>query len=231
MEIHLNITSVAALIGDPTRAAILLALADLRALPAGELAKIAKVSPQTASSHLAKLMAGGLISVETWGRYRYYRLASPEVAKVLESLAGIASPAPVSSLRQSEQLKTLKFARTCYDHIAGKLGVSITQAFIDQNFIIENSDGYLLTDQGEAWLNNFGVNINAKKNHRVIPWHIDWTQRVHHMAGPIAVGLTNRLFELNLITRGSVHRSVKLTEHGYDFFENSFRISLPKDKL
>ena len=83
MEIHLNITSVAALIGDPTRAAILLALADLRALPAGELAKIAKVSPQTASSHLAKLMAGGLISVETWGRYRYYRLASPEVSKVL----------------------------------------------------------------------------------------------------------------------------------------------------
>jgi DNA-binding transcriptional ArsR family regulator len=229
MAIYSNITTIASLIGDSTRTTILMALFDGKALPAGELARLANVSPQTASNHLVKLVEGGLVTVEAWSRHRYYRLASPDVAKVLEAIASIAPPAPVRSLRKSDQAKALRFARTCYDHIAGELGVGLTRALVNKGYLEEVGEGYLLTATGESWLREFG--IEESKIHKarpVIPWHIDWTERVHHMAGPLALAVTRRLFELGWIVQGQIRRSIVVTERGQEAFQREFGLrSLP----
>src|SRR4051812_36181790 len=128
MQAGPDLASVALLIGDPTRAAMLTALLGGQALPAGELAACAQISAQTASAHLAKLVGGGLLSVTNTGRHRYYRLKSPEVGTALEALAMIAPQERVRSLRQSEDARALRFARTCYDHLAGVVGVAITRS-------------------------------------------------------------------------------------------------------
>ncbi|UUZ96568.1 winged helix-turn-helix domain-containing protein [Paenibacillus sp. P25] len=207
-----NITTVASLIGDPTRAAMLMALADGQAPPAGELARIAKVTPQTASAHLTKPLEGNLIAVEAWSRHRYYRLANADVAQALESLAAVAPPGPVRSLRQSDQARILSSGRTCYDHIAGKLGVGVTRALVAKGYVEEREEGYLLTAGGQEWFANLGM--KASRKHKVIPHHIDWTERVRHLAGPVSVEMTKRMFELGWITRGEVRRSALLTESG-----------------
>lgn len=228
MNVYSNVTDVAALIGDPTRTAILMALADGRALPAGELARMARVSPQTASNHLAKLIAGSLITVEAWGRHRYYRLASSDVARALEAIASIAPPAPVRSLRQSDQTKALRYARTCYDHIAGELGVAISRALVNKGYIEETDEGYLLSTTGETWLRDFWIEeaIIRKAKPR-IPWHNDWTERVHHIAGPIAVAITKRMFELGWITHGPVRRSITVTSLGKRLLAENFGLTVP----
>ncbi|MET3544828.1 DNA-binding transcriptional ArsR family regulator [Paenibacillus favisporus] len=219
-----NITAAAALIGDPTRAAILIALIDGRAHSAGELATIAKVTPQTASAHLTKLLEGNLIAVEVQGRHRYYRLAHADVAKALESLAALSPPAPVRSLRQSNQAQALSSGRTCYDHIAGKLGVGLTQAFVYKGYLDELEEGYILTAHGKEWLERLGIKTNSK--HKIIPYHIDWTERVRHLAGPVAVEITKKLFELKWIVRGEIRRSVRLTDAGRSALHNQLDVNL-----
>ena len=225
VTIYSNVTHVASLIGDQTRTAILMALFNGKSLPAGELARLAKVAPQTASNHLSKLVDGGLIKVESWSRHRYYRLASADIANAIESLAVIAPPAPVRSLRQSNQAKALQFARTCYDHIAGELGVKFSHALVHKGYLEEADDGYVLTTKGESWLKDFGVDeVKIRKASSFIPWHVDWTERVHHIAGPIALAITKRLFELDWITQGQIRRSIIVTEQGKREFQNQFDI-------
>jgi DNA-binding transcriptional ArsR family regulator len=227
MNMYKNIASVAALIGDPTRATILASLADGRALTAGELAYIAKVSPQTASSHLTKLVEGGLLVMQAQGRHRYYRLTSSKVAEVIEEMAALAPPAPIRSLRESEQAKALRFARTCYEHLAGELGVSITTTLVKKGYIEESNDNYQLTRLGEKWLLEFGVRITGLNRLKCsIPRHIDWTERHHHIGGPIAVGLTRRLLELEWIARGNVRRSIVITDAGRINFQREFHLEL-----
>jgi DNA-binding transcriptional ArsR family regulator len=207
-----NITAVAALIGDPTRTAILYALVEGRALSAGELAKLANVTAQTASAHLAKLLERNLIVVEVQGRHRYYRLAHADVVKALESLAAIAPPGPVRSLRQSVQAKMLSSGRTCYDHLAGKLGVGLTRALVNKGYLEELEEGFLVTPDGQKWLDQLG--IQTVYIHKRIPHHIDWTERIRHLAGPLAVEITKQLFDLNWIAKGEIRRSVIITEVG-----------------
>lgn len=215
MTIYSNVTGIASLIGDPTRTAILMALLDGRALPAGELARAARVSPQTASNHLGRLVEGGLLEAEAWGRHRYYRLSGPDVAKALESIASIAPPAPARSLRQSEEARALRFARTCYDHIAGELGVAFTGALVKTGRLRETGAGYATTAAGEEWLREWGVGESAIRGARHgVPRHVDWTERVHHMAGPAARAVTERLLELGWIAKGPVRRSIVITELG-----------------
>src|SRR5471032_190080 len=143
MSRHPAVSSAAFLIADPTRATMLMALADGRARPAGELAYAAGVTAQTASSHLSKLLAGGLLLVETQGRHRYYRLAGEHVALALENLASIASSSSNTVVRQmprSREAKELQFARCCYDHLAGSLGVAVTQALQERALIVAAAD-------------------------------------------------------------------------------------------
>src|SRR5260370_25429496 len=127
MAVDPNIASVAALIGEPARAAMLTALLGRRPLAASELARCAGISPQTGSAHLGQLVAGGLLSVTPNGRHRYYRLAGPHVAEVLEALAVIAPAAPICSLRQCDEAPAICFAMTCYAHLAAELGAALPQ--------------------------------------------------------------------------------------------------------
>ena len=132
MDGDADIAHVAALFGDPTRARMLLALSDGRALPASLLAQEAGVAASTASEHLGRLTQAGLLAVESWGRHRYYRLAGADVASVVEALARLAPMAPVRSLRGSDRLRALRQARTCYDHLAGRLGTALMEALLRQ---------------------------------------------------------------------------------------------------
>src|SRR5262249_38066730 len=147
-----DIATVAALIGDPARAAMLTALMDGRSLPAGELAYVARISPQTASSHLAKLVAGDLLAVTAVGRHRYYTLRNGQVAHALEALTSIAAQGKARSLREVTKVEALRKARLCYDHLAGSLGVAVTGALAAQGVIEIDPECCEVTAVGKAWL-------------------------------------------------------------------------------
>ncbi|HEX5323831.1 MAG TPA: metalloregulator ArsR/SmtB family transcription factor, partial [Capsulimonadaceae bacterium] len=190
---NLPVASVAGLIGDPARAAILSALVDGKALPAGELAQRARVTPQTASAHLNKLVDGNLLAVESCGRHRYYRLAGSEVAQALEALAALSSlkshrGKPLSDPRKEE----LRFARTCYDHLAGKLAVAITNALTEKGLLRPGGGhDWLLSEDGETLFGEWGIDIAALRgaNRAFARTCLDWTERRHHIAGTLGAEL------------------------------------------
>ncbi|MFB4275666.1 ArsR/SmtB family transcription factor [Nonomuraea sp. MTCD27] len=207
-----DIAPVAALIADPTRAAILTALLGGRALAAGELARMAGVSPATASSHLSRLLDGRLVDVVRQGRHRYYRLAGHEVAEVLEVLAGISARPPVRSLRQSRQARQLEEARTCYDHLAGKAGVGLLDRLREGGYYT----GHDLTEAGERLLSGLGVDVPGARGsrRRFAPECLDWTERRAHLGGALGAAITEVLFERGWYRRGNVPRAVVLTDEG-----------------
>ena len=211
-----NIASPAALIGDPSRAAMLQALQDGRAHPAGALAWAAGLTAQAASNHLAKLVDGGLLSVEREGRHRYYRLANAEVAHVLEALAVLA--APVRSLEQprSPKARALREGRCCYGHLAGRLGIAVTDALAARGLIVPAADKlYDVTAQGRAWFEDLGVAAEASRSKRGLARQcLDWTERRHHLAGPLGVALLSRMVALDWIDADRASRAVKLTTRG-----------------
>jgi DNA-binding transcriptional ArsR family regulator len=213
-QIDPNVARIATLIGDPSRAAILLALLDGRALPAGELARHASISPQTASAHLDKLFRAHLLSVEIQGRHHYYRLRSPQVAQLLESLSTVVPPAPAPA--HSASTKSLRFARICYDHLAGKLGVAVTRALCDHCYIHDGEVGYMVTNSGKAWFASLGVDVEELRASRrpLTRRCLDWSERRPHLAGGLGAALANRLVKLNWITRARTGRIVHLTEKG-----------------
>src|SRR5918998_2495612 len=196
-----EISEVAALLADRARCRVLLALNDGRALPASVLADEAGVSRATASSHLAKLTDAGLLHVEPQGRHRYYRLAGPHVGELLEKLMEIAPAQPVRSLRESTRAGQLRAARTCYDHLAGRLGVEIMAAMIEQG-LLDGGDGrhdparsrhdkvtgygrdidYSLTPAGLRWLDEMEIVIPARRR-TLVRYCIDWSEQRHHLAG------------------------------------------------
>ncbi|MFC4533379.1 ArsR/SmtB family transcription factor [Sphaerisporangium dianthi] len=210
-----DIAAVASLIADPTRAAVLTSLLDGRALAAGELARLAGVSPATASAHLARLLAGGLVTVVSQGRHRYYRLSGPEVAEVLEVLARVSPRPPVRSLRQSRQARLLGEARTCYDHLAGRAGVELLAAMVDAGHLA-GRDSYEITAPGEAALAELGVDLAAARaaRRRFAPACVDWTERRPHLGGALGAAITGALIERDWYRRGPVPRLLEVTELG-----------------
>lgn len=211
-----DVAATAALIGEPSRAAILMALSDGRALPAGELARYARVSPQTASVHLDRLFRGNLITVEVQGRHHYYRLRDERVANLLERLSAIAPPAPALTVTQRREAQTLRTARTCYGHLAGKFGVSVTESFRTANFITDSLDGFAVTARGREWFRRIGIDIDAlcKRRKPLCRRCLDWSERRHHLAGSLGVAVTKRFFDLNWIARVRQSRAVRVTERG-----------------
>lgn len=210
-----DIATVAALLADRTRATVLMALLDGRALPAGELARATGVAPSTASAHLSRLVQSGFVAVEPWGKHRYYRISSPDLIAAMEALAVIAPTKPVRSLHQSQQAKAIRFARICYDHLAGYIGVACTQALIDQGFISELEGGYSVTERGVRGLEEFGLELGRlKRQLSFSPYHIDWSERYRHIAGPLAKALTEHMFELDWLARVQPSRAVRVTETG-----------------
>jgi DNA-binding transcriptional ArsR family regulator len=219
-----DLTAVASLIGDASRIAILLSLLGGKSLPASELARAARITPQTASSHLTKLVEGGLLVHESYGRHRYYRLANAEVAHALEALNAIALPKPVRSLRESEQVKTIRFARTCYDHLAGEIGVALAARMLAMQLLAESGQDYVLTEDGKQKLRSLGVELAppSKSRRSYARQCLDWSERRHHIAGCLGAALTKRLFELGWIERYPEHRGVRITKAGIQGFSEEF---------
>jgi DNA-binding transcriptional ArsR family regulator len=207
---HVDIATVAALMADPSRAAVLVELTDGRSLPPSELAEVAGVSRSTISEHLAKLQRGGFLTVEKGGRNRYFRLAGPEVATAVESLAALAPRFPVRSLKQSNRAGALGAARTCYGHLAGRLGVGITDAMLARGLIEREGEVFLLTDAGAAWLEGIGI----AKAPRAGKACNDWSERRPHLAGRLGVVLARRIFELGWVARTERARAVEVTAAG-----------------
>ena len=209
-----DIAATAALIGDPARAAMLSALADGRAMPSGELARVAGVSPQTASSHLDKLFKGKLLGVEVQGRHHYFRLRDARIAELLESLALIARiPEPLTSAQRAAALG-LRHARTCYGHLAGQLGVAITEALCAKNYIRDEELGFALTATGADWFRNFGIEVTEIKRKPLTRRCVDWSERRHHLAGALGVALCRRIAERHWTAAVRDSRALRLTEEG-----------------
>jgi DNA-binding transcriptional ArsR family regulator len=241
-----DFTEPAELIGHPARSAMLLALLDGRALPMSMLAGEAGVAPSTASAHLSRLVEGRLLRVSQQGRHRYYALASPDVAQALEALAHLSPPVPVRSLRAGTRANALRVARTCYDHIAGHLGVALMTSLLEQGTVTggdgrhdprrANSDRlsapghdicYVLTPTGRAVFADLGVRLPAGRRQEV-GYCVDWTEQRHHLAGAAGAGLCARLEELGWIRRGckGVPRALAVTDCGYQGFADHFGIDV-----
>jgi DNA-binding transcriptional ArsR family regulator len=217
-----RMTSVAALLGDPARANILTALLDGRALTAKELAFAAHVSPSTTSGHLARLTDADLLAVEKQGRHRYFRLASPLVGQMLEAVMAVAGPAPKPVWRGGEALRT---ARTCYDHLAGRLGVALADSLTRFGHVALSGDGGEVTETGRSFLCDFGAEPAPGKRVFCRPC-LDWSERRPHIAGRLGAALATRCLDLGWIQRQRDSRAVTITPAGSRGFAETFGIDL-----
>lgn len=255
-----DIASAAALMADRARAAMLTALLDGRPLAAGELARVAGVTAQTASAHLAKLRDGGLIVVVKQGRHRYYRLQGHEVAQVIEALSRISPPIEVRSLKQSRQAALLSEARTCYDHLAGRAGTAFFAALLDGGLIeavtvddvagparpagpgrpravganggADGAESYEVTAKGEERIRDLQIDLAAlrRARRRFAGRCLDWTERRPHLNGALGTALTERMIEMGWFVRGRTRRALTLTDDGRTGLQDVFGCVLPEEQ-
>lgn len=229
ISLNPRIAEVAALIGDPARTNMLAALMDGRALTSSELSYVARVSPQTASGHLAKLATAELLAMEKQGRHRYYRLASPLVGQMLEGIMAVAgaqrSPRP---LRPSRIEAEMRLARTCYDHLAGRLGVALADTLIGEGHVAFLPDGGEVTKSGFDFLSEFGISLEEGRDRRRIFCRpcLDWSERRPHIAGRVGARLCARFLALDWIRRRDNTRALQITPKGRQGFAASFGIDL-----
>ena len=224
-----NMVEVAALVGDTARATILAALMGGQALTSSELAYLARVSRSTASGHLAKLAKARLVVVTKKRRFRYYRIASPLVASMLESIKAVAAiEVPPRFQPRSAQDDALRFARTCYDHLAGWLGVAIADALVDKGFIVLTEDGGEVTDAGAKFLTAFGAQLASKSPSRRIFCRpcLDWSERRYHIAGLVGAEICRRCLELSWLSRERDTRAVRVTTAGRKGLRETFGLDL-----
>jgi DNA-binding transcriptional ArsR family regulator len=242
-----DIAKIGALVADPARARVLLALGDGRALPATVLADEAGVAASTASAHLSKLVAGGLLTVQRHGRHRYFRVAGPDVAELLEALARLSPTAPVRSLRDGTNASAVRSARTCYDHLGGVLGTGLMAALLEQGLLV-GGDGrssraesacnrpsapgfdldYRVTDRGFEQLAAFGIDFSqlARQRRPLVRYCVDWSEQRHHVSGALGAALANRLLELGWIRRTPGSRAVQVTAAGRRGLRETFGVDL-----
>jgi DNA-binding transcriptional ArsR family regulator len=222
------IAEAASLIGDPARANLLAALMDGRALTASELAYRAGVAPSTASGHLAKLLDGRLVLANAAGRHRYYRLASPAVAQVLENLMILAADGPPRHRPPSRCDEAMARARTCYDHFAGRLGVAIADSLAEREHILLDDESGVVTSQGRAFLSGLGVMIDKPRDSRraFCRLCLDWSERRWHLGGFVGAALADRSFALGWTERQRDSRAVAITPAGERAFKEQFGVSV-----
>ncbi|MGH7706547.1 MAG: ArsR/SmtB family transcription factor [Vulcanimicrobiaceae bacterium] len=228
-----NVAEVAALIGDPGRAAILLALLDGRQLPASELARRAGLSPTAASAHLGKLVAGGLLLVERSGRQRLFRVGGADVGHAIEALAAIAKPPTIVALAQNAIAADMRIARSCYDHLAGRLGVGVTEALVARRAIVpDGSREYRVTRAGARFFAAFGVDVAAAQSSRrhFARQCVDWTERRAHLAGALGAAIRDRLLDAGWIQRTQASRALRITPAGHAALAEHFALEMyPRD--
>ena len=223
-----GIAEIGSLIGEPARANMMVALMAGRPITATELARAASVSRQTANGHLAKLTQAGLLAVERQGRRRFYRLASPRVGQMVEAAMVVARETPPRYRPPSRLDEALRTARTCYDHLAGRLGVGLADALTTHRRIVMSDDGGQVTASGSRFLNDFGIDLAAAERRRRIFCRpcLDWSERRLHLAGSLGAALAARCSELGWIEREQESRAVAITNAGRAGFANKFGIEL-----
>jgi DNA-binding transcriptional ArsR family regulator len=211
-----DVAAAAALLAEPARAALVVALTEHEALPASELAARAGVAPSTASEHLRRLVAGGFLVSRRNGRHRYFSLADPAVADAIEALAIVAPQPPVRSLREATKSELLREARTCYDHLAGRLGVALAATLEEQEVVVRQDGGYELGPGARTHCAELGIDLAALEAQRrpIARACLDWSEREPHVAGALGAALATRFFELGWIRRRDGNRSVELTNEG-----------------
>jgi DNA-binding transcriptional ArsR family regulator len=221
-----QMAEIAALVGDPARANILVALFDGRALTATELSYAASVSPQTTSGHLAKLTQARLLTMVKQGRHRYYRLATPQVAQMMETIMTVAADAPPRYRPRSPREDALRLARTCYDHFAGRLGVAIADSLRTRGHVILGDDGGQVTETGLAFLGDLGAQFSKTSRRPFCRHCLDWTERRPHLSGIVGASIAIRCFDLGWVERERNPRALRITPKGQEGFRRSFDFSL-----
>jgi DNA-binding transcriptional ArsR family regulator len=224
-----NMVEVAALVGDTARATMLAALMGGQALTASELAARARISKSTTSGHLGKLVGARLLAVTQKRRNRYYRIASPLVARMLESIKAVAAiETPPRHQPRSAQDDALRFARTCYDHLAGRLGVAVADALVARKFVVLSDEGGEVTKAGARFLSDFGAALNSKAIGKRIFCRacLDWSERRYHVAGWVGSEIWRRCLELGWLTRQRDSRAVRVTPAGQRGLRETFGVKL-----
>ncbi|ODU06345.1 MAG: transcriptional regulator [Pseudonocardia sp. SCN 72-86] len=233
-----DLTVIGTALSDRGRARMLMALDDGRALPASMLAAEAGVSASTASAHLKHLCDAGLLEVVPQGRYRYYRLAGDEVGRLLEQVARLSPPQQVTSLREGTRAHAMRLARCCYDHVAGRLGVALTDALRDRGHILEEPGldvprprgrfpddvTYLLTSSGRSTLTDLGIAVPPASGVRCC---VDWTEQRHHVAGPLGAALLDTLVDRGWVRRTPRSRALRPTDDGRAALQEHFGVPWP----
>ena len=220
-----NIARIASLLGDPARADVLTALMTDRALTATELAAIAGVTKQTMSAHLSKLLDAALVAMDRQGRHRYFRLADPDVASLLESLMGVAFRTGALRLLSSPREPALRKARICYDHLAGEFGVTAYEALLRHGVFELAREELRLSDPGVAWFRRLGIDTDAAARQRRTFCRpcMDWSERRHHLAGSLGAALLSRFQDLKWAARDRNSRVIRFTPRGQRAFQDLFR--------
>lgn len=226
MTINPNISALTSLLSEKSRATILAGLMDGKFHTASELAYMAAIKPQTASFHLAKLVENNIVICENNGRFRYFQLANQEVAHTLEILMAISPPPQIRSLKQSSQLKKLEKARTCYDHLAGRISVKLTNAMQSLEYIERKDKNFIIAPKGEIFFKDLGIDLLALSKKRRSFSHacLDWSERTHHLGGALGNALFERYLELKWIESKANSREIIITRLGEEGFKNYFGI-------
>jgi len=222
------IAEIAALLGDPARATMTSALLDGRALTAGELAAAARITPQTASTHLAKLTEAGLLSALRSGRHRYFRLASPAVAEMIEGIVAVALAKRPRFRPLSPRARAVSAARMCYDHLAGRLSVALTDSLVSRKYLVLDGEAAEITAAGTRFLTAFGIELTtlrSTRRHYCRPC-LDWTERRSHIAGAVGAALTRRCFDLGWIERVPRSHAVVVTPSGRRGLQKTFGVDV-----
>ncbi|MER5636003.1 winged helix-turn-helix domain-containing protein [Kitasatospora sp. NPDC002227] len=219
----MSLAQLAGLLAEPTRAAICLALIDGRSWTAGELARYVGVAPSTASEQLTRLIEGGLLAEERQGRHRYVRIAGPAVATLVEDLASFAeggtAPARPGGLREATRRGAEARARTCYDHLAGQLGVAVTEALLCRGLLSEE-DGLTVTESGRGWLAEQRIDLPARGSRPVVRNCLDWTERRNHLGGALGAALCRAAFDRSWVERIGTGRALRVTPAGQQAFHD-----------
>jgi DNA-binding transcriptional ArsR family regulator len=221
-----DLGSLAALIGEPIRANILWALLDGRAYTASELAVTVNTTPQNLSMHLSKLIKADLLSVEIQGRHRYYAFSRPEVAYAVESLAGLLPPKPKEdAVKEDPPIRT---CRTCYDHLAGRVGVALTESLVKQKILDPNGKEFNPTTKGIRWFQEMGIDCEALKEERrsFARACLDWTERRPHLAGSLGAAILQKMFEDSWLRRMANTRAVLVTPKGRKRLNDLLHLSI-----
>ena len=223
-----HFAEVAALIGEKSRAVMLWNLLEGREYTATELADCANVSRQTCSDHLSKMVDGGLLTFLKRGRHRYYKFASDNVAHVIEKMAYLISTDSAARLPESSTQNGMRYARTCYDHLAGKVAVRLTDALVSQKIITNRTDRFNVTPAGEDWFRNQGIDIDELRHVKrkfAYPC-LDWTERRNHLGGALGSAVLKLFFRNDWIRRKENSREVVVTPKGRIEFRNKFSVEI-----